>query len=126
MAVVVVPGTVPPSSTSGPFNLALISLANDLQEASKGAVLAGPLLGSGPRSAIDAVISGAAGVTLTTVDNADTATGQIMVAQALREMLKPKATPTAYGVRPGTVPSPAPSASPSPSVTPSHPSKKKP
>jgi hypothetical protein len=125
MAVVVVPGTVPPSSTSGPDNLALISLANDLQEASKGAVLVGPLLGSGPRSAIDAVNSGAAGVSLTTVDNADTTTGQIMVAQALSELLKPNASPTAYGVRPATVPSPAPSASPSSSPTPSHSTRKK-
>jgi hypothetical protein len=126
MAVVVAPGTVPPSKTSGPFNLALISLTNDLQEVSKGAVLVGPLLGSGPGSAIDAVISGAAGVTLTTVDNADTTTGQIIVAQALAELLKPNATPTAYGVRQNRVPSPAPSASPSPSVRPSHSTRKKP
>ena len=126
MAVVVVPGTVPPAKTSGPFNLALISLAEDMQEASKGAVLAGPLLGSGPRSAIDAVTSGAAGVTLTTVDNADMATGQIIVAQALAELLKPNATPTAYGVRQNRVPSPAPSASPSPSTSPSHSTRKKP
>lgn len=123
MAVVVVPGTVPPPKTSGPFNLALISLTNDLQEASKGAVLTGPMLGSGPRSAIDSVISGAAGVTLSTVDNADMTTGQIIVVQALHELLKPNATPAAYGVRPGTVPSPAPSVTPSP--TPSHSVRKK-
>ncbi len=125
MAVVVVPGTVPPAATSGPFNLALISLSNDLQEASKGTVLTGPLLGSGPRSAIDAVTSGAAGVTLTTVDNADMVTGQIIVAQALKELLEPNAAPAAYGVRPGAVPSPAPSASPSPTATPSHSTRKK-
>ena len=126
MAVVVVPGTVPPAKESGPFNLALISLTEGMQEASKGAVLAGPLLGSGPRSAIDAVSSGAAGVTLTTVDNADMVTGQIIVAQALNQLLKPNATPAAYGVRPHAVPSPAPSASPSPSVSPSQPTRKKP
>jgi Copper transport outer membrane protein, MctB len=123
MAVVVVPGTVPPAKTSGPFNLALISLAEDMQETSEGALLAGPLLGSGPRSAIDAVSSGAAGVTLTTVDNADTVTGQIIVAQALNELLDPNATPAAYGVRPQAVPSPAPSVTPSP--TPSHSTRKK-
>lgn len=120
---VVVPGTVPPVKTSGPVNLALISLAGDLQEASKGAVLAGPLSGSGPRSAIDAVNSGAAGVTLTTVDNADMTTGQIIVVQALNALLKPNPTPAAYGVRPGVVPSPAPSATPSP--TSSLPTRKK-
>jgi uncharacterized protein YneF (UPF0154 family) len=125
MAVVVVPGTVPPAKTSGPFNLALISLAQDLQEASKGAVLTGPLVGTGPGSAIDAVTSGAAGVTLTTVDNADMVSGQIIVAQALNELLEPHATPAAYGVRQQKVPSPAPSASPSPSPTPSHSTRKK-
>ena len=123
MAVVVVPGTVPSPKTSGPFNLALISLANDLQEAGKAAVLAGSLLGSGPRSAIDAVNSGAAGVTLSTVDNADMTTGQIIVVQALRNLLKPNAAPAAYGVRPGAVPSPAPSVTPS--STPSHPARKR-
>ncbi len=125
MAVVVVPGTVPSAKTSGPFNLALIALTNDMQEVSKGAVLAGPLVGSGPRSAIDSVNSGAAGVSLTTVDNADMVSGQIIVAQALNELLEPSATPAAYGVRPGAVPSPAPSASPSPSVSPSHSARKK-
>jgi uncharacterized protein YneF (UPF0154 family) len=125
MAVVVVPGTVPPAKTSGPFNLALISLAQDLQEASKGAVLTGPLVGTGPGSAIDAVTSGAAGVTLTTVDNADMVSGQIIVAQALNELLEPHATPAAYGVRQQKVPSPAPSASSSPSPTPSHSTRKK-
>jgi hypothetical protein len=126
MAVVVVPGTVPPAKTSGPFNLALVSLTQDLQGSSKGALLTGPLLGTGPRSAIDAITSGAAGVTLTTVDNADMVSGQIVVAQALAELLKPHATPAAYGVRQAAVPSPAPSPTPSPSVTPSHTTRKKP
>ena len=62
-------------------------------------------------------------MTLTTVDNADTVTGQIIVAQALNELLEPNATPAAYGVRPGAVPSPAPSVTPSP--TPSHSTRKK-
>jgi hypothetical protein len=119
MAVVVVPGTVPPPKTAGPVNLALVSLTEDLQEASQGALLAGNLTGTGPRSAVQAVNSGAAGVKLTTVDNADTAAGQIIVAQALRELLQSPATPIAYGVRPGRVPSPAPSPSPSASPSPS-------
>jgi len=124
MAVVVVPATVPPAKTSGPFNLALISLAQDLTEASKGALLAGSLKGSGPRSAIDSVASGSAGLTLMTVDNAETVIGQIIVAQALNQLLTGSGAPTAYGVRPKTVPSPAPSASPTPSASPSPSSKK--
>jgi len=121
MAVVVLPATVPPAKTAVPFNMALISLTQDLQEASKGALLAGSLKGSGPRSAIDAVVGGSAGVTLMTVDDAETVTGQIIVAQALRELLNPHPTPAAYGVRPNAAPSPAPSpvASPSPSSSPS-------
>jgi hypothetical protein len=119
MAVVVVPGTVPSPKTATPFNLALVSLTQDLQEASKGALLAGNLMGTGPRSAVRAVSSGAAGVRLTTVDNADTAAGQIIVAQALWELLQSPATAIAYGVRPDKVPSPAPSPSPSASASPS-------
>ncbi len=119
---VVVSGTVQPPKTAGPFNLALVSLTGDLQEASKGALLAGPIKGTGPRSAIaiELVNSGAAGIALTTVDNADTAAGQIIVAQALRELLL-HAKPAPYGVRPESVPSPAPSASATPSASPSGP-----
>ncbi len=125
MAVVVLPATLPPATTSGPFNLALISLAQDLQQASKGALLAGSLKGSGPHSAIDAVIGGAAVVPLTTVDNAETVVGQITVAWALNELLTGK-KPSAYGVRPpNAVPSPAPSASPTPSASSSQPTRKK-
>jgi hypothetical protein len=124
LAVVVVPTTVPPPSLRGPFNLALISLASDLQETSKGAVLTGPLTGTGPHSAIDAVSGGSANVNLTTVDNAETTIGQIVVAQALSQMLTSGATPAAYGVRPNAVPSPAPSASPSPSPSAQSSSKK--
>jgi hypothetical protein len=125
MAVVVIPSTVPSAKASGPFNLALVSLTQDLQEASKGAVLAGAFSGSGPGSAIDVVNSGGAGVALSTVDNADSMVGQIIVVQALRELLKPHATPSSYGARPGTVPSPAPSPVPTPSVSPTHSRKKK-
>lgn len=125
MAIVMIPGRVPSATISGPFNRALVSLAHDLQETTKATVMTGPLLGSGPHSAIQAVTSGSAGVALTTVDNAETVVGQIMVAQALRKLLEPGAQPTAYGVRPGTVPSPAPSSSASPSVAPSAPSSKK-
>lgn len=125
MAVVVLPGTVPPAKIGVPYNLALVWMAQDLQQASKGALLAGSLKGSGPRSAIDAVVSGSAGVTLTTVDNAETVIGQIVVAQALAELLKPHASPAAYGVRPGVVPSPAPSSVATSSASPSPPPRKK-
>jgi hypothetical protein len=114
---------VPSVTTSGPINLALVSLTQDLQEISKGAVMAGTFGGSGRGSVIDDVSSG--GVPLTTIDNADTEVGQIIVVQALNELLRPHATPKSYGARAGAVPSPAPSPLPSPSVSPSSPAKKK-
>lgn len=126
MAVVVIPATVPAANASGPFNLALASFTQDLQEASRGAVLAGAFSGSGPGSAIDVVNSGGAGIPLSTVDNADSAIGQIIVVQALRELLNPHATPGNYGARTGSVPSPAPSPLTSPSPSPSPSRKKKP
>ncbi|HEX9065893.1 MAG TPA: copper transporter [Streptosporangiaceae bacterium] len=125
LAVVMIPQTVPPAKVSDPFNRALVWLTQDLAETTRPTLMAGPLLGSGPRSAIEAVTSGSAGVALTTVDNAETKFGQIIVAQALRKLLEPGTQPTAYGVRPGTVPSPAPSPSVSPSSTPSSSSRPK-
>ena len=117
MAVVVQPSAVLPAKAAGPFNLALVSLTQDLQEAGRGAVLAGAFSGSGRGSPIDVANGGGAGIPLSTVDNADSPVGQILVAQALRELLNPHATPTSYGARPGVVPSPAPSPLPSPSVS---------
>lgn len=126
LAVVIAPGSTPANASSlSPENLALIYLTRDLDLAGKGALLAGSLSGSGNGSAIDAVTSGGAGVTVTTVDNADTVIGQIIVVQALRKLTGPHATATAYGVGPGSAPSPAPTSSPTPSVSPSKPAKKK-
>lgn len=117
LAVVVIPGS-PPSNVNSTDNLALVSLTQDLQQASQGAVLAGSLTGSGPGSAIQAVTSGTAGVVVTTVDNADTSIGQIVVVQALSQLLGSHAKPSNFGVGPDAVPSPAPT--PSSSPTPSH------
>jgi hypothetical protein len=126
LAVVIAPGSTPANASSlSPENLALIYLTRDLNLAGQGALLASSLPGSGNGSAIDAVTSGGAGLTVTTVDDADTVIGQIIVVQALRRLTGPHATPTAYGVGPGNAPSPAPTSSPTPSVTPSKPAKKK-
>ena len=126
LAVVIAPGTTPANAGSlSPENRTLIYLTRDLDLAGQGALLAGSLAGSGNDSAIDAVTSGGAGVTVTTVDNADTVTGQIITVQALIGLTRPHATSTAYGVGPGTAPSPAPTPSPTPSVNPSNPAKKK-
>lgn len=121
LAVVVTPATTPANASSlSPENLALVYLTHYLQQSGNAALLAGSLQGSGNGSAIDAVTSGGAGVAVTTVDNADSVTGQIIVAQALRELIDHPGTPaTAYGVGPSSVPSPAPTSQPTPSTSPS-------
>ncbi len=76
-------------------------------------MLAGSLAGSGPGSAIDAVVSGAGKVS--TVDDADQATGEIITVQALYELLAGHA-PASYGVSPGAAAEPGPD----PVVEPDH------
>lgn len=117
LAVVVIPA-VPPRSgdDSDPENLALLSVAQQLDTVGRGAVLAGSLPGSGVGSAINEVTSGATGVKLSTVDDANTEVGQVMVVQALSLRLSGH-KPAAYGYLPDAAPSPAPT--PSPSVSPS-------
>lgn len=125
LAVVVAPGTPPSRSDSSPANQALLAVAEQLQSASSGTVLAGSLTGSGPDSAITAEASAGK---VSTVDNADSVIGQIVVIQALSELLAGHA-PTSYGGRPGVVPSPAPTPSDtsgtSPGITPTPPARKK-
>jgi len=120
LAVVVIPATPPAAGDSDPANLALISLTQKLNAASSGAVLAGSYPGSGSGSAIDELASGNTGIEVSSVDNADTEIGQIVVVQALTQLLAGH-KPANYGVAPGTAPSPAPtpsgSASPAPSTT---------
>jgi hypothetical protein len=107
LAVVILPST-PLASASDPVNLALITVAQQLQSASHGTVVAGSLAGSGPGSAIDQISS--ASIQLSTVDNSDDEIGQIGVVQALSFLLA-GAKPASYGVGPGAFPSPAPSPS---------------
>ena len=80
------------------------------------AVLAGSPPGSGPGSAIDELSGGGSGIQLSSVDNANTEIGQIMVAQALNLLLTGH-KPASYGAVPAAVPSPATAASPAPSAS---------
>jgi hypothetical protein len=115
LAVVILPATPVTANDSDPANLALISMTQKLNAASRGAVLAGSLLGSGPGSAIDELASGNTGIEVSSVDYADYEIGQIVVVQALSELLAGH-KPANYGVAPGTFPSPAPT--PSASLSP--------
>jgi hypothetical protein len=116
LAVVVIPGSPPAGGDSDPANLALLALAQQLETNGQAAVLAGSPPGSGPGSAIDEVSGGGSGIQLSSVDNANTEIGQIMVAQALSLLLTGH-NPASYGVVPAAVPSPPPT--PAPSASPS-------
>jgi hypothetical protein len=107
------PAAQGPSPQARIMSQVLVAVAAQLHSASLGTVLAGSVSGIGPDSAIG--LEGGSGPA-SSVDNADTPSGQIMVAQALRLLLDGKA-PAAYGAEPGTAPSPAPSASASPQLT---------
>jgi hypothetical protein len=125
LAVVVIPSSPPQAGDTDPANLALISVAYQLKMQSHGVVMAGPLAGSGPGSAIDELINGNTGVELSSVDDADSEQGQIMVAQALSGLLTGQ-RPAAYGVGTNVVPTPGPDPTPTPTPTPSKtPSKSK-
>jgi hypothetical protein len=117
LAVVVIPATPPALGDTDPENLALLSLSRQLRTASRGVVLAGSLPGSGVGSAIDELTTGNTGIQLSSVDDANSEDGQIMVAWALSYLLSGH-KPAAYGVYASAVPTPAPPPSPSPTPTP--------
>jgi hypothetical protein len=125
LAVIVIPANPPTTGDTDPANLALISLGGQLKTAGRGVVMAGSLAGSGSGSAIDELIYGGTGIQLSSVDDADSEDGQILVAQALSYLVLGH-KPSAYGVLADAVPTPAPTPSPtptptvSPTPTPSH------
>jgi hypothetical protein len=99
-------GAEVPSASQG-----LVAFAAELKAASRATVLAGAL---NLTPVTDAVSVEASAGTVSTVDNADRESGQIIVVQVLRELLDGKG-PASYGVGPQSAPSPAPT----PAVTPS-------
>ena len=101
LAVLVTPGGPPPQTASA----VLVAVAQELKAAGSATVMAGAASSIGTGSAISAENS--AGPAVSTVDDADTEIGQILVVQALRYLLDGK-SPTAYGAQPAAAPSPAP------------------
>jgi hypothetical protein len=121
LAVVVIPSSpVTPANDSDPSVLGLLAVAQQLAHSSDGMVIAGNLAGAGPGSVIDAVVGN--GYPLSTVDNADSETGQIIVVQALAKLLEGH-KPQSYGVLLNNAPSPVPVPSPSTSTPASSPGK---
>ncbi len=117
LAVVIIPATPPATSDANVASQNLVTLAQQLNLADSGTVVAGQVTGSGAGSAIDVMRAGGRGGHLSSVDNADTPNGQIVVAQALYEQLA-EGKSGSYGSLPGAT-QPGPSPAPVPSATPS-------
>jgi len=114
LAVVITPATPPSANDSNAASQALVTLAQQLDLAGLGTVVAGSIGGSGPGSAIDVMRAGGRAGHLSSVDNADTPAGQIVVAQALFDRMHGKSG--SYGVA-ATANAGAPSPAPSPAPT---------
>ncbi len=113
LAVIVAPNSVPQGGTSDPANQAVVALAQEFGTSSQATVVAGPTAASGQGSAISAVRSSGAANDASTVDNADSVVGQIVVVQALEQQMNGK-KPGSFGTQSNANsagPSPAPTAS---------------
>jgi hypothetical protein len=116
LAVVVIPASPPGATDSNPASNYLVTLAQQLNGAGRGTVVAGTVAGSVAGSAIDVMRAGGRSGHMSSVDNADMATGQITVAQALYEQLRGVAG--SYGIGGANGPAPTPVPTPSPTATP--------
>jgi hypothetical protein len=115
LAVLVTPGGPPPQQS---VSEVLMAVTQELKAAGSGTVMAGAVSSIGSGSVISAENSATNAVS--TVDNADTEIGQILVVQALRFTLDGK-HPAPYGADPAAAPSPGPTpsapATPKPSAS---------
>jgi Copper transport outer membrane protein, MctB len=110
LAILVTPGGPPSQSGSR----VLVATAVALRNAGKGTVMVGAAQSVGSPSVISAEDKANQ---VSTVDFADTETGQITTVWALRQLLDDK-PPADYGIGPGAVPTPAPTPSVTPTLTP--------
>ena len=124
LAVVVIPASPPAAGNASPASQYLVTLAQQLRTAGQGTVVAGTVAGSGTGSAVDVMRSGGRPGHMSSVDDADMASGQIAVVQALVGQLRGGSG--SYGINgangagPSPVPTPSASLSPTPSTTRSH------
>jgi hypothetical protein len=119
LAIVVTPAAAPAGGAADPANQGLITLAQELNTAGLGTVMAGSIGGSASGGVINALRSSSAGSLISSVDDADTVIGQIVAVQALAQELTGH-KPGSYGDGPGASgagPSPAPSPSTTTQVT---------
>jgi hypothetical protein len=87
LAIVVIPATPPSGGDNDPMNQGLITLAQELDTAGLGTVMAGAVSASGSGSAINALRSSSVSAQISSVDDADILIGQIVTVQALAQEL---------------------------------------
>lgn len=116
MAVLVIPDGPPPASGNGADQV-LVAVAQELKAAGQATVMAGGVNAIGSGSAISAENGAGGAGKVSTVDNADTETGQIAVVWALVHAAAGKPA-TAFGVESGLAPGLVPTPSSSPTTPP--------
>ncbi len=117
LAVVIIPGTPPATSGTSSASQTLVTVAQQLNLAGNGTVLAGQIAGSGTGSAIDLLRTGGHTDHFSSVDDADTTIGQIVVVQALYEQMTAGRSGNYGALASATAAAPSPAPTPSPSAT---------
>jgi hypothetical protein len=116
LAVVVTPQTIPSDGTADPLAQVLGPFAAELANSSSGTVVAGSAAASGAGSPI-AELRATSAKQVSSVDNADTVSGDMSVVAALYSTLT-GGNAVSYGSIVGTYPSLNPTVTPTPSSTP--------
>jgi len=117
LAVVIIPGSPPAVSGAAAASQTLVTVAQQLNLAGNGTVVAGQVGGSGAGSAVDLLRSSGRADHFSSVDNADTPIGQIVVAQALYEQMSSGRSGNYGSLATATAAAPSPAPTPSPSTT---------
>jgi hypothetical protein len=117
VAVIVTPQTAPTDGASDRANQVLVAVAQEFAAASAATVVAGSTAGSAqPGSAISVLRQSGVSSQVSSVDDADTTQGQIVVIEAIASQLA-GSKPNSYGVSGASALSPDPLASAVPSPT---------
>lgn len=119
LAVVITPANPLTGPNAEAANKALTAVAAAVSSASAATLMAGPASSAQQGGAIAALRTGPSAHRVSSVDDADVAFGQVVVAQVLAAQLRTH-TPGSYGAGPGAsqvAPSPMPSASPAAAVS---------
>jgi hypothetical protein len=115
LAVIVTPANVPSDGSSDSANQVLVALAQEFASHSAATIVTGNASGDGSGSAMSVLRASSASSQVSTIDNADTATGQIASIWALARQASGH-KPDAYGVQAGAS-SGGPAVAPAPSAT---------